>query len=36
MAKETAWLKHVKKTMKENPKLKLKQVLKLASKTYKR
>ncbi len=30
------WLVHVKKTMKENPNLKFKDVLKLAKKTYKK
>ena len=31
----SAWREHIKKTMKENPTLMLKDVLKLASKTYK-
>ncbi len=31
---ETEWLRHVKKVKKENPKLALKEVLKIASKTY--
>ena len=30
------WRKHIKKTMKENPQMMLKDVLKLASKTYKK
>ena len=34
--KETAWSKHIKETMKKNPKLKFKDVLKLAGKTYKK
>ncbi len=34
--KTNPWLVHVKKTMKENPKLKFKDVLKLAKKTYKK
>jgi hypothetical protein len=32
--KENPWLTHVKKTMKENPNKKFKDVLKLAKKTY--
>ena len=32
----TKWLDHVKKVKKEHPKEKLKDVLKLASKTYKK
>ena len=32
----SAWLKHVKKTMKMHPGKKLKDVLKLAAKTYKK
>lgn len=32
----TPWLAHVKATMKANPKMKLKDVLKKASKTYKK
>jgi hypothetical protein len=34
--KENPWLTHVKKTMKENPKMEFKDVLKLAKKTYKK
>jgi len=34
--KETAWSKHIKETMKKNPKLQFKDVLKLAGKTYKK
>jgi len=34
--KESAWLTHVKKTKKENPKLALKEVLKKASGSYKK
>jgi len=34
--KETAWSKHIKETMKKNPKMKFKDVLKLAGKTYKK
>jgi len=34
--KPNAWLSHVKKTKKENPKLALKEVLKKASKSYKK
>ena len=30
-----AWRDHIKKTMKENPGMSLKEVLRLASKTYK-
>ena len=37
MAKKiNPWLEHVKKTKKENPKLMLKDVLKKASKSYKK
>lgn len=36
MKKETAWIKHVKSVKKDNPKMNLKEILKLASKTYKR
>jgi len=32
----TKWLDHVKKTKKENPKLLLKEVLKIASKSYRK
>lgn len=32
----TAWIAHVKSVMKQNPKMKLKDVLKKASKTYKK
>ena len=34
--KTNPWLVHVKKTMKENPKLKFKDILILAKKTYKK
>jgi hypothetical protein len=34
--KENPWLDHVKSTMKKNPKLKFKDVLKEAKKTYKK
>ena len=34
--KENPWLTHVKKTMKENPKMEFKDILKLAKKTYKK
>lgn len=33
---ETKWLIHVKKVKKEHPKLTLKEVLKIASKSYKK
>lgn len=32
--KETPWIKHVKEVKKENPKLALKEILKIAAKTY--
>lgn len=32
----SAWLEHVKKTMKANPSKKLKEVLKIASKSFKK
>jgi hypothetical protein len=34
--KETAWLKHVKETRTKNPKMKFKDVLKEAKKTYRK
>ena len=36
MAKENPWLVHVKKTQKENPGKAFKDVLKIASKTFKK
>ena len=34
--KENVWLSHVKKTKKDNPKMKFKDILKEAKKTYKK
>ena len=36
MRTQTAWIKHLMIVKKENPKLKLKDVMKIASKTYKK
>jgi hypothetical protein len=36
MASKNPWIDHVKKTKKENPKLKFKEVLKEAAKTWKK